>query len=327
MIYKCKNCDGNMTYSVEDRKMVCPYCGSMDSEQIMIGHTMDICDCCGARIPIGQYDSAGKCPACSQYIIFDERVSGQYKPNKIVPFHVGKQMAKTLIRREYEKMLYVPDSFLEEASLEKIEGTYVPFWLYNFKANFDFRGTGTRVRIWTSDKLEYTETAYFNVHRNFDAIFRKMPVDASLAMPDDIMDLMEPYEYEEMEDFDPKYMSGYRGEIYSGGPKVFEIRAAEKVRKDAEALLTKALAGYESVTPTSKKLTSTNTGTEYVLLPVWKYIYNYRGNKYEYYINGQTGKIVGEAPKSKAKMLAYPITIFMMVSLGLAMLMSIVWGI
>lgn len=327
MIFKCKNCDGNMVYNVEERKMQCPYCSSMDTEHIMPGRTMNVCDCCGAEIPIGQYESAGKCLACSQYVIFDERVSGQYKPNKIIPFKVGKQQAKTIIRREYEKKLYAPDSFLEEANLEKIEGTYVPFWLYDFKSNFDFRGTGTRVRIWTCDKVEYTETAYFSVHRNFDAFFRKMPVDASLAMPDKIMDLMEPYEYAYMENFDPKYMSGFSGEIYSAGAKVFEIRAAEKVREDAEKLLTKALSGYSDITPLKKKLTSANVGIEYVLLPVWKYVYNYRGVKYEYYINGQTGKVVGDAPKSMAKMIAYPMTIFTLITMGLAMLMSIIWGI
>lgn len=327
MIFKCKNCDGNMVYNVEERKMQCPYCSSMDTEQIMPGHTMNICDCCGAEIPVGQYASAGKCLACSQYVIFDERVSGEYKPNKILPFKVGKQMAKTLIRREYEKKLYAPDSFLAEANLEKIEGTYVPFWLYNFDANFDYRGIGTRVRKWTSGNTEYTETSYYNVHRNFDAAFRRMPVDASLAMPNDIMDLMEPYEYSSMEEFNPKYMSGFLGEIYSGGAKVFEVRAAEKVRRDAEVLLNKSLSGYVGVTAQDKKLTATNVGNEYVLLPVWKYIYSYRGKQYEYYINGQTGKVVGEAPKSTAKMIAYPTTIFILLTLGLAMLMSIIGGI
>lgn len=327
MIYKCKNCDGNMVYNVEERKMYCPYCSSMDSEQVMPGHTMNICDCCGAEIPIGQYASAGKCLSCSQYVIFDERVSGEYRPNKILPFNVGKKQAKTLIRREYEKKLYVPDSFLEEANLEKIEGTYVPFWLYNINANFNFRGIGTRVRKWTSGNTEYTETAYFDVHRNFDAKFRKMPVDASLAMPDAIMDLMEPYEYGYMEDFDPKYMSGFLGEIYSGSVKAFEFRATEKVRKDAEALLEKTLLGYSGMVPKEKKLMATNVGTEYVLLPVWKYIYSYRGKQYEYYINGQTGKVVGEAPKSTVKMFAYPITIFTLITFGLAMLMSILGGI
>lgn len=327
MIYKCKNCDGNMVYNVEEKRMYCPYCSSMDTEHIIYGKNMRICDCCGAEIPIGQYDSAGKCLACSQYVIFDERVSGEYKPNRILPFKVGKEMAKTLIRMEYEKKLYAPDSFLAEANLEHIEGTYVPFWLYNFDANFDFHGIGTRVRKWISGNTEYTETSFYDVYRNFDAAFRKMPVDASLAMPNDVMDLMEPYEYGDMENFDPKYMSGFLGEIYSGSAKVFETRAAEKVKRDAETLLDKSLTGFSIISSQTKKLTAANVGTEYVLLPVWKYIYSYRGKQYEYYINGQTGKVIGEAPVSKYKLISYPTTIFFMIALGLAMLFSIIGGI
>lgn len=326
MIYKCKNCDGNMIYHVEERKMYCPYCSSMDTEQAISGGDMYTCVCCGARIPIGQYDSAGKCPACSQYVIYDERIEGEYKPKRILPFKVGREAAKTLIRKEYEKKLYAPDSFLQEANLERIEGTYVPFWLYNFDANFDFHGTGTKVRSWTTGNTEYTETSYYDVYRNFDADFRKMPVDASLAMPDDIMDMMEPYEYQYMENFDPKYMSGFLGEIYSGDEKVFEPRAGAKVKRDAEILLNKSLNGFQRITPIEKKLTATNVGSEYVLLPVWKYLYSYRGKQYEYYINGQTGKVVGDAPVSKIKMIVYPGTVFFMVMLGMAMLFSIMWG-
>ncbi len=327
MIYKCKNCDGNMIYHVEERKMYCPYCSSMDSERLVLGRDMYVCECCGGEIPVGQYDSAGKCPSCSQYIIHDERVLGEYKPGKILPFKVGKEQAKTLIRLEYEKKMYSPDSFLAEANLEKMEGTYVPFWLYNFNANFDFHGTGTRVRTWTTGNTEFTETSYYDVYRNFDAAFRKMPVDASVAMPDEVMDMMEPYEYGAMENFDPKYMSGFLGEIYSADAKTFEPRAGEKVRRDAEALLDKALRGFNRITPIEKKLTATNVGSEYVLLPVWKYIYSYRGKKYEYYINGQTGKVVGDAPLSIAKMIAYPSTIFFMIVFGISMLYSMFLGV
>ena len=71
-----------------------------------------------------------------------------------------------------------------------------------------------------------------------------------------------------MENFDPKYMSGFLGEIYSGDEKVFEPRAGAKVKRDAEILLNKSLNGFQRITPIEKKLTATNVGSEYVLLPV-----------------------------------------------------------
>ena len=72
MIYKCKNCDGNMVYKIEEQRMFCPYCNSLDTEQIVTDEDMYTCVCCGAPITVGEYESAGKCKSCSQYVIFDE---------------------------------------------------------------------------------------------------------------------------------------------------------------------------------------------------------------------------------------------------------------
>lgn len=79
------------------------------------------------------------------------------------------------------------------------------------KAYCHYAGTGTRVRVWVSGDTEFTETSYFQVSRDMDVDFEKLPVDASLAMEDNVMDLMEPYGYEALENFRPEYMSGFLG--------------------------------------------------------------------------------------------------------------------
>ncbi len=326
MIYKCKNCDGNMVFQVEEQKMLCPFCNSYNTEYEKPGQNMRICECCGAEVFVSTYASAGKCPACSQYLIFDERVSGTFKPNRIMPFKIGKNVAKTLIRREFEKKFYIPDDFLSEARLTKIEGTYVPFWLFNIDSKVLYRGVGSKVRRWTSGNTQYTETSYYEITRDFDAAYKLMPVDASLDMPDATMDLMEPYEYKYLEGFDPKYMSGFLGEIYSAESNAFESRASEKARKDSEGLLNNSIRGYNHVTIQQKQIFNTCKENEYVLLPVWRYTYEYHSEKYECYVNGQTGKVLGSAPLSKAKMIAYPLTVFLMLLAGFSMLFTMGWG-
>jgi hypothetical protein len=39
----------------------------------------------------------------------------------------------------------------------------------------------------------------------------------------------------------------------------------------------------------------------YVLLPIWMVTYHYRGKDYIFAMNGQTGKVVGKPPISRAK--------------------------
>ena len=292
-----------MVYHVEERKLYCPYCNSMDSDQVLTGNVMGKCESCGGQWSIGEYELSAKCPYCSQYIIYDERVKGEYEPTKILPFKVGKEQAKAMIRKEYQKKMYAPDSFLKEANLEKMEGYYVPFWLYNYKVNVDFKGQGYRQRVASTDKEDTVVGAFYRIHRNFDASFRRVPVDASLNMPNSVMDALEPYDYTEFQSFDAKYVSGYLGEIYNFDDTVNEFRALTKMKKEAEGLLNKSLANFKNIITIDKKLEVENKGTEYVLLPVWKYLYTYRGKEFNCYINGQSGKVIGEAPFSKGKMM------------------------
>ena len=84
-----------------------------------------------------------------------------------------------------------------------------------------------------------------------------------------------------------------------------EPRARKKMNEDAQALLKESYAGYSSVKVISQDIQILDSDASYGLLPVWKYMYTYNGQEYPFYVNGQTGKIVGEAPTSKKKALAY----------------------
>ena len=182
---------------------------------------------------------------------------------------------------------------------------YVPFWMYDYDANYDYHGTGKKIRTWTSGNKQYTETKVFDVHRNMDIDFDKLPVDASIKMKDDVMDLMEPYDYKALTTFAPLYMSGFDGEVYNFTPEQLEGRAREKASRYSEKLMNDTLAGYSSITPINKNLNLQPSGTNYSLLPVWQYNYSYNGKIYDFYVNGQTGKIVGELPTSGKLKLLY----------------------
>lgn len=314
MIFKCKNCGGNAVYEPGRKRMYCPHCESLDSEDIVPDSSITQCVNCGAPINIGEYTSASKCAHCGSYIVFNERVEGVYEPHLILPFKINKDAAVEALNTEFKKRTFTPSGFLSEKSLEGMQGIYVPFWMYDYQAQYDFEGTATRVRTWTSGNTEYTETSYYDVERHMKAGFDKVPVDASLAMEDGEMDLMEPYTYEELEGFNPKYMSGFFGEVYNQSAPELEGRAKEKVRDASDKLMSQSLSGYSSVTPKSKKLNLERDGINYTLLPVWMYLYQYRGKTYRFHVNGQTGKVIGKTPVSKAKVLAYGLSAFVYVS-------------
>ena len=307
MFFKCKNCGGNVVYSPEKHEMFCPFCDSEKSEEREDGTSpeMTICPNCGGEIPVEEHTSATQCPYCDSYLIFNERVEGEYEPKMIIPFQLGKETCKKSIREKFKRNLFAPTDFLSEVRLNSMQGIYVPYWFYDYDTQCIFRGEGTKVRTWTSGNTQYTETSYYAINRDMDITFTKIPVDASEKMPDDVMDLMEPYNYSQLISFKPEYVSGFYAEKYNMLSDVVESRARKKMKDDAMAMLKESYAGYSSVRTERQDVQITDSSAGYGLLPVWKYLYTYNGEEYPFYVNGQTGKIVGNAPVSKKKVWAY----------------------
>ena len=307
MLFRCKNCNGNMVYSPEKGTMYCPFCSGENTEESIAVPDEITCPNCGGQLSIPDVTSACKCVYCGSYLILDKRVNGQYKPHLILPFKLGKEQAKELLHREFDKKIFAPDDFLSELKLSTIEGVYVPFFMYSFHTDTDYMGDTTTVRSWTTGNRRYTETSFYHVTRKMRADFSRIPVDASVGMNNQIMDLMEPYDYQALEDFQEKYMSGFFAERYSETPDQLDERAKEKANSDADALIRESLSRYGAVTTVKNERSITRTNTEYALLPVWVYTYQYKDQFYSYHVNGQTGKVIGKAPVSQKKVWIYSI--------------------
>lgn len=305
MIFKCKSCGGNVVYDPELKKMHCPYCDGVETQEKEAGKGMTACPNCGAPIEAGEYRSAVKCGYCGHYSIFEERVEKEYQPRFILPFRIRKKAAVAQIEKECGNRLFMPESFLSESSLQLMEGSYVPFWLYDMTMDVSYSGTGTRVRVWRKGDTEYTETDYFQVNREMEVDFEKLPVDASFEKNDEVMDLMEPYQYEELTGFSPEYMSGFLGEVYNQSAQELGGRAKKKAETDAKVLLHETLAGYTTLMPQRESFRVKKSADSYALLPVWWYRYHYRDKEYDFFVNGQTGKTVGRAPLSALRAACY----------------------
>lgn len=319
MQFKCVNCGGNVVYDPKSGHMLCVNCNSADSEEIVKQDNCYACPSCGAQLTVNDFTSATKCEYCGAYNIIDEKITYPYGPDLVLPFRFSKEQATELLRKEFKDKLFCPNDFLSQRTLENLEGEYVPFWLYSYDTHAVWDGIGTKVRTWRSGDTEYTETSKYQVYREMDIDFKQLPVDASIKMPDAIMDIMEPYGYNDLEPFDAKVLSGFQAETYNQTPDQLEPRAREKANRDTESLLRSSMTGYNTLTPTRKDIQHRPSAREFAMMPIWKYVYRYNNTNYEYYINGQTGKVYGKLPKSIGKILFTGGTLFA----GLVLLMKV----
>ena len=306
MIFKCRNCGGNAVYHPDKKAMWCPHCDSEDSEERLDSENMENCTNCGAPLDgVTEFTSALKCSHCGSYIILKDRVEGKNRPHLILPFAISQKKAVEILNKEFGNRILTPDSFLSHSTLECLEGAYVPFWLYDYLARVDYEGKATKVNVYRSGDYEITETSHYTVTRKLNVDFDKIPIDASEKMADDIMDLMEPYEYKALLNFEEKYMSGFQGEVVNFSDTEQEERAMKKARKDAESLLNETITGYTTCVPVHKNIDLTRNKAQFALMPVWVYRYNFRGKEFIYHVNGQTGKVIGKTPTDKKKAWIY----------------------
>jgi hypothetical protein len=185
--------------------------------------------------------------------------------------------------------------------IKNISGMYVPFWLYDINGKGYADAICTKVRHYTSGNYDYTETQYFHVYRGFNMQYSKVPLDASEKMDDKLMDKIEPYNYDEAKKFNAPYLAGYLAEKYDFDSDKLMPRLTEKINRYIDSFVSSQFSGYSTVNYNAKNIDVVRRNTYYAMMPVWMVCYDYKDAEHIFAMNGETGKVVGKPPISKAK--------------------------
>ncbi|HHY83420.1 MAG TPA: DNA helicase PriA [Clostridiales bacterium] len=322
--YKCLNCKAGLEFYPPTQKWKCHYCFSEFTKEELdevqqVQDSMDEelpeldsyrCTSCGAELITDKTTSATFCLYCKNPAIIKSRFTGKFKPKYVIPFRLTKEQAVELYKKWIGKHLFAPDEFKHKEEMEKVTGVYAPFWLFDCKTQGSIEGQGTRVRSWTQGEYRYTETRYYRVVRSGSAEYNKVPVDASKKLDDAFMQLIEPYNYQDLTDFSMQYMSGFMAEKYDVESEEAKSAVKKRVEQYTEKRLKETIGGYASYRDTYKSITLQEAQENYALLPVYLLVNKYKGKDHLFIVNGQTGKVVGDAPISRWKQLRFAGLIF-----------------
>ncbi|WP_025027852.1 hypothetical protein [Caldalkalibacillus mannanilyticus] len=340
IVYKCANCGGGLEFKAESQDFSCDYCGSVFLEEEINAaassetQTREIdaefvqqakmysCNSCGAEIVTDETTTATFCYYCHNPAIIAGRLADTNRPAKLIPFQIDKEKATEKFISWCKSKPLLSKTFTTHSELEKLTGIYVPFWLFDCDIRGSMRGEGKNVRSYTRGDYKYTETKYYRVAREGNALFRGLPADGSKKMDDQLMHILEPYDYNQLIDFSMSYLSGYYAEKYDLDHKEVFGGVSNRIRDYSKSLLRDTIGGYSSVHIKSTKIDIKRAKATYALLPVWVFTYNYKGKTYIFAMNGQTGKIAGRLPISPKRMATW----FGMISGGAFALFSI-WSI
>lgn len=339
--YKCPACKASISYNPKVGKWKCDYCGStftleelnkkneslsneQKKEEIIDNYDKYIsykCESCGAEIIADEETSATFCVYCGNTAILKSKLSGKFTPKKIIPFKTEKKQALEAFKNLSKGRPLMPKDFNSPTNIEKIRGVYIPFWLYDINVFGNIDVLGTKVAHWTVGDTHYTKTSKYNVIRGGVMDFSNIPIDGSTRFDNDIMNTLEPFNYQEMVPYTHAYLSGFYAEKYDTEGEVLFDEVSKRAITSAEKLLLKDVNGYATTTVTKNSLKPKETNREYVLLPVWMVNVKYKNQMHIFAMNGQTGEFIGDIPLDKTKTIIYSIIIFI-ITLLISILVS-----
>ena len=258
------------------------------------------CANCGAEVVAGDTSTAAFCYYCHSPVVITDRLQGDFKPDRIIPFKVDKKTAVQKFLDWAGKKKFTPKGFTSEMQQEKITGVYLPYWQADIDAKVDYHAVGVTVTRWSSGDRDYVKTDKYKIDRVGDIAVNNLQKLAFSKIDESLLNTITPYDEAEMKNFSAGYLAGFFAEQYTEDKEAIKPALMTQAKQTTTALIKESTSctHFESERDST---TYTVRAQRYVLLPSWILTYIYHGKPYVFALNGQTGKTCGELPLDKAK--------------------------
>lgn len=326
---KCPNCGSNLYFDVEHNALMCGSCGGIFDPETLdntgsfalanpeknydgkIEMSDDdkrrqeiVCNACGAQIVTDENTAATFCAFCGSPALVTRRLTREFKPDYIIPFAFSKEKAISIFKEHCAEIPHLPKNYINDEVLSRMTGLYVPTWIISSEVEVNVSGVAYKGR--TADEAapatgpsanNYTQRIFGKVRFRL----KDVPFDGEVKLPDRLMAAAEPFDFSELVPFRAEYLQGFFAEKYDEQPLDMTDKIYKRLDKYALEMCRKVTFGYDDFVPVAHHSTTryTNQNVKYALLPIWFLTLEYKGLRYQYIVNGQTGKVSGQFPYSK----------------------------
>lgn len=338
--YKCPNCGAGLKFDADKQDFLCEYCDSVFKEEdfFVKDETLEeqapeketveqqeyenavlySCPSCGAQVITDETTAATTCYYCSNPIVLSGELSGELKPDMIIPFKIDKNNAINKFKEMCGKKKFLPKNFVSDSRLEEIKGIYFPYWYIDCESNGSINATSRQVRTWVTGDHQHTETTIRGHFRQGDIQIRNMPEAALKSKDRDLMRYVCPFNSGDFVPFSMSYLSGFFAERRNIESDEIKNAVIQKIGSLSEEKLRKSIEQV-NVNINNSEIKVGNLRWSYNLLPVWVLNYKHKDKNYIYALNGQTGKVYGELPVCNKKLAA----LFAGVAAGASLILSV----
>ncbi len=335
--FSCHQCGAATEYLPSSQKLICTSCGHEEVIQ-PVSHQITetplekgfknlrikplspinnqvLCQNCGASSTWDIDSLSDLCPYCQTPIAKLDTENNRLQIEAIVPFALSKNSAKKSLAKWLKNRWFAPNTLKQmQGHYKQFEGIYLPHWTFDSLTHSDYSGLRgeyyieyiTQTRIVNGRpktvRTPVTRTRWFRVAGQVRVMFDDILVLASMIIPKIIINRLRPWHLSEAVAYTPEYLAGLKSKYYQ-----LDLQQAFKVAQQSmNTEINRAIRqdiGGDRQQIQHKKTRYQNSTYKLILLPVWYSSFEYRGKRYQTVINGQTGKVSGEYPKSHFKII------------------------
>jgi hypothetical protein len=330
--FKCPSCGEDMQLNTSSGTLHCNFCNRNEETYTADEEIIDLdfgsiendadknnwgvpvktvfCGKCKCRLVVPEGSIASFCSFCgSENISPSDELSG-LRPDFLIPFKTDSQKALSLLQKWIKKRKLAPMPLKREYNNLNMRGIYVPCWsfdsatqsVYTGQAGDKFKADETS----TSTSNGKTETKTRKAHKirwrfisgSYDRKFKDLIYNDSI-FDGKTLEKLEPYKLNELMKYEPRLIQGFAVEHCAAGLKPVWERARDFMRKSIQRQVYNTIKrGCDTVGKTNISTKYTDIAFRLMLLPLWISSYVFRNKTYYIYINGQTGVLIGNSPKS-----------------------------
>ncbi len=334
--HPCAACGAQAEWNPAKQLLVCPFCGTAapfnvdaatgaiiendlvkvlrelpDEQRGWLTEKRTVqCQSCKA-VSVFDPDRVGQnCDFCGSPALVDyTEIKAPIRPQSLLPFTITESQVREQIRRWYASKWLAPNALKSRAMVDRVHGVYIPYWTFDARAvcpwdaeaghyyytTETFRDAKGQLQTRQVQHVRW-EPASGEVRHFFD----DEPVPGTHGISHRLLHGVEPFPTSELVPYDTAFLSGFVVEHY----QVVLFEAAQ----NAEVAMTRKLhdmCAAEVPGDTYRNLqihpVFSDRTFKHILAPVWLLTYNYGTKAYQVVVNGYTGRMAGQYPKSAWK--------------------------
>ena len=315
--YACPKCGGKMAYNAPKRALTCEYCGNRLTEFQAIqqgalvqeqdftatlptakAHRWELaalrtlkCDGCGAAFTLPPTQISGACPFCGSPHLVQTAAGELIQPEGVLPFQFDAEAARRHIIRWIDDLKFRPGDLDERAAVARPQSVYLPCWTFDLGGQMKWHALiGERhgkQTVWVP-----RNDIYLVYHDD-------LLVPATHTLPKDLLDDVLVYDTKALGPYSIDLLADHAVEIYQVSMADASLVARQRASHLGRAyVMQRSLAGQQVKDFQMSSLGLIVESYKLTLLPLWLTTYRYKDERYAVVVNGQSGQVAGQAPRS-----------------------------